>query len=126
MATRKTKIEFEYEGRLITLEYTADSLRKMQERGFDVRQADAKILTLAEDLFCGAFIANHDDIKLSKRREIFKELCGEPENPEADASDDDEETGLKGRIEGVVVQMFKEACEELASHRGNLKWRIAR
>lgn len=114
MKTKKSRIEFEYEGKAYTLEYTADSLRKMQERGFDVSTAENKLLTLAEDLFCGAFIANHDDTDIQLRREIFKEFSYTAEN---------DDTGTK--IEAAIMAMFKEACEELRSHRGNVKWRIA-
>ena len=123
MAIKKTRIEFEYEGKKYTLEYTAASLRKMQERGFDVQKADTQLLTLAEDLFCGAFIANHDEVKTSVRREIYKELCDACENPED--ADFEEDSTMRGKIERVVLDMFREACEELRSHKGNVKWRIA-
>ena len=126
MKTKKTRIEFEYEDKSYVLEYTADSLRKMEARGFDINKSDEKMLTLAETLFCGAFIANHDDVKMAKRKEIYKELCAACENPEADETADEDEANItKGKIERVVMLMFKEACEELRSHKGNVKWRIA-
>ena len=114
MKTEKTKIQFEWEGKLITLEYTADSLRKMEARGFDISEIDKKLLTLGETLFCGAFIANHDDIKESKRRELYKEIA-------ASAEDSEDE-----KIEAALADMLKEAIDEMQSHRGNLKWRMTK
>lgn len=111
MKTEKTKIQFEWEGKPITLEYTADSLRKMEERGFDITKVEKRLLTFGETLFCGAFIANHDDIEESVRREIFHEIG-------ASAEECDE------NIDDVLAKMFEEAINELQSHRGNLKWSV--
>ena len=114
MKTERTKIKFEWEGKPITLEYTADSLRKMVKRGFDITKIDSELLLFGETLFCGAFIANHDDIKESMRREIYREI--------SEASDDEE--GEK--IDDALAQMFSEAIDELQSHRGNVKWKVSR
>lgn len=121
MKTQKTRIEFEWNNKPIVLEYTADSLKKMQSRGFNVAKADEQLLTLGEDLFVGAFIANHDDIKVSERREIYKELCEACENADEIGDNADANT-----IVGVCAEMFKEAVEELNSHRGNVKWKVTR
>lgn len=114
MKTERTQICFEWDGKPITLEYTADSLRKMEARGFDISTMDKKLLTIGETLFSGAFIANHDDIKESKRRELYKEI--------SEASEGEDATG----IEEALAGMFQEALEELTSHRGNLKWRMTK
>ena len=114
MKTESTKIRFEWEGKPITLEFTADSLRKMDKNGFNISEVDKHLLTLGETLFCDAFIANHDDIKLSKRRELYKEIA-------AASEESDEE-----KLEDVLADMLKEAIEEMQSHRGNLKWRMTR
>jgi hypothetical protein len=112
MKTEKTRIEFDWEGKHYVLEYTADSIKKMEKRGFDISKIDERLLSLAETLFCGAFIANHDDVNEIKRREIFKELS---------ASDEDGHG-----IEDAIAEMFREAVEEMQSHRGNVKWRMTR
>ena len=43
--TQKTKITFELDGKPYVLEYTADSLRKMIKRGFDINKAEAELST---------------------------------------------------------------------------------
>lgn len=114
MKTAKTKIEFDWNGKHITLEYTADSLRKMEERGFDIGVIDKRLITVGETLFSGAFIANHDDIDEEIRRELYNEI----------SSYDDDGNGEK--IEEVLAKMLQEAVDEMQSHRGNLKWRMAK
>ena len=111
--TQKTKITFELDGKPYVLEYTADSLRKMIKRGFDINKAEAELLLLGSELFSGAFIANHDDVEEVKRIEIFKELCAMTES-------EDES------IEAVLLNMFMEAVAELNTHRGNVKWKLSR
>lgn len=114
MKTAKTKIEFEWDGKKIVLEYTADSIRKMEERGFDIGFVDKRLITLGETLFCGAFIANHDDIEESVRRELYNEF----------AASSDDETSVQ--IDDALSNMFEEALTEMQSHRGNVKWRMAK
>lgn len=113
MKTERTKIQFEWEGKPLTLEFTADSLRKMEDRGFDITEIDKHLLTIGETLFCGAFIAHHDNISESKRKELFREISA--------CAEDGEE-----RIEDVLANMLKEAIDEIQSHRGNLKWRMTK
>lgn len=113
MKTEKTTIEFEWDGKKIVLEYTADSLRKMEKRGFDISKIDERLLTLGETLFVGAFIANHDDIKESVRREIFNEVSASAEESGED-------------IDDVLAKMLEEAIDELQSHRGNVRWRMTK
>ena len=112
MKTERSKIQFEWDGKLITREFTADSLRKMEARGFDISKVEERLLTLGETLFVGAFIANHDDIKESKRRELYKEISAVSEGEQAEGIDD------------ALAGMLREAIEEMQSHRGNLKWKV--
>ena len=114
MKTERSKIEFEWDGKLIRLEFTADSLRKMEARGFDISKVEERLLTLGETLFVGAFIANHDDIKESKRRELYKEISEMSEGDEAVS------------VNEALADMLREAIEEMQSHRGNLKWRVTK
>ena len=110
MKTNKTRISFMYEGKKYTLEYTADSLKRLNKEGFDFANAEAQILSVPEDMFAGAFIANHNDVPQKKRIEIYHELC--------EASEDGSE------IDKVVAAMMSEAMTELRSHKGNVKWTV--
>ena len=109
----KTKIEFEYEGVDYTLEFTAASLKEMEERGFDFAHMDTKALTAAEELFCGAFIANHRTTPRATREKIYHEFAESAEDEDI-------------KIADVLGQMLTEALEELTQHKGNIKWKVAK
>lgn len=111
MKNNKTKITFEYENTEYTLEYTADSLKKMQNMGFNFGAIDEKILTVGEDLFCGAFIANHSNVMRKKRVEIYHAV-GEQADGEA--------------LVDVLMEMVNEAVDEINYHEGNTKWEVKR
>lgn len=107
----KTKIEFEYMGKSYTLEYTAESLKKMERGGFDFTNIDKRVLTLGEDLFYGAFLANHADTPQETAKAIY----------DAMAADSGEETLI-----GVLDEMLGEAIESITNKRGNLRWKVVR
>ena len=109
----KTRIEFEYDGQAITLEYTADSLKKMETDGFDFSTIEKHIITAPAEIFCGAFIANHPGIPKKTRLKIYEELCAETEDGEQSLMD-------------VIGSMLAEAVDEITRPRGNVKWRIVK
>lgn len=106
----KTTIEFEYEGKTYKLEFTASSIKKMERQGFKFGKMDEIALTAVEELFSGAFIANHENVTRRKRREIFEALCEPSESGDA--------------IGEVLGDMLSEAIEELNTHQGNVKWSV--
>lgn len=108
----KTRIRFTYNDVEYTLEFTADSLKRMQARGFNFGDADRYALTLAEDMFCGAFIANHNNVPEKRRQEIFHDLTTDGEDGE-DLFD-------------VLLEMMTEAMEEINYHSGNTKWEVVK
>ena len=54
-----TKISFNYEGKDYTLEYTRQSVKTMEGRGFIASRIVDAPMTILPELFAGAFIANH-------------------------------------------------------------------
>lgn len=109
----KTRIEFEYDGVDYTLEFTAASLKKMEDNGFDFAHIDKRMISAPEDIFCGAFIANHPKTPMAKRLEIYKEFSESAEDGD-------------GTINEVLGKMLSEAIEELTMHKGNIKWKVAK
>ena len=105
----KTKIEFTRENKDYTLEFTADSLKKMEKRGVNFSTIQDNVVNAPTELFSGLFIEHHDDVPEDLRVEIFHELT-EVEDGEA--------------LETVMVDMLGEAIEELRQHKGNVKWRV--
>ena len=107
-----TKIEFEYKGKNYTLQYTADSLKKMEEQGVDFAALGKKILTAGETLFIGSFIANHPETPRSFAKEIYSEIKGTAEGGEA--------------LDDVLFEMFNEAIAEITQRSGNLGWKVTK
>lgn len=68
------KISFEYEGKTYTLEYTRNSVRQMERRGFVPEDITSKPMTVLPDLFAGAFLANHNQLKREKIDKIYELL----------------------------------------------------
>lgn len=111
MKNQKTKIHIpDYEGQEYTLEFTPDSLKKMENTGFKFGKMDDIALTAVEELFYGAFIANHQYTPKRIRKNIYDNLVAE--------ADDGEKLGE------VLSGMLTEAIEELNSHSGNVKWSV--
>lgn len=107
-----TKIEFEYNGKNYTLQYTADSLKKMEEQGVDFTALGKKILTAGETLFVGSFIANHPQTPKAVAKEIYQQIKGKADGGEA--------------LDDVLFEMFNEAVNEITQRRGNLGWKVTK
>ena len=105
----KTKIEFTRENQDYVLEFTADSLKKMEKRGVNFNTIQEDVVNAPTELFSGLFIEHHDEVPEDLRVEIFHEF----------AEVEDGET-----LEAVMIDMLGEAIEELRQHKGNVKWRV--
>lgn len=112
MKDNRTKITFEYGGKSYTLCYTADALKRMERNGFKFGKIDESILTYAEELFNGAFIANHSEVPARKRSEIYAALAGNVE-------------GGEETIGEILLEMVNEAVEEMKP-KGNVSWKVER
>lgn len=112
MDNKRKQIVFTYtDGNEYTLEFTADSLKKMERNGFKFGKMDEIILTAPIELFCGAFESKHRAIPRKKREEIYNSL-----------TETDEASGQA--LTEVLGDMLQQAIEELNSHQGNVKWSI--
>ncbi|MBR0161956.1 MAG: DUF5055 domain-containing protein [Oscillospiraceae bacterium] len=65
------QLTFEYKGREYVLEYTRDSVRQMERGGFVADDFAAKPMTVLPQLFAGAFLAHHGNVKREKIDTIY-------------------------------------------------------
>lgn len=66
------KLEFNYQGKDYTLEYTRESVKQMEREGFVAGDILAKPMLTLPKLFAGAFKAHHKyDVKQKQIEEIF-------------------------------------------------------
>lgn len=113
----KIRIEFDRNGEHFNLEFTADSLRRMEKTGFNFGDLDSHALQLHEELFCGLFIEHHSNTPRKKRLEIYEDLTANA----------DEEGDEKGALDDIVMEMFNEAMDEIQNRKtGNVKWKAVR
>ena len=75
----RKKIQFTFEGSDYTLEYTPQSIRKMDRDGFNLAEIDNHIVNAPYDLFSGAFIARHNYVPVKERERMYEALVNQNE-----------------------------------------------
>lgn len=101
------QITFEYEGKDYTLEYTRNSVRTMERRGFISDDIVAKPMTVVPDLFAGAFLSKHPQVKREKIDKIYDSLNG------------------KSKLITALIEMYNDTIETLLGDdedAGNANW----
>lgn len=89
------QICFTYDGKDYTLEYTRNTVRQMERRGFVADDISTKPMTVLPDLFAGAFLANHSQIKREKIDKIYSFM------------------GDKQKLIGALTDMYDDTIETL-------------
>ena len=114
------KIKFEFDGVPYTLRFTPRSLKRMEKEGFKFGKMDETLLTSPEELFCGAFYAEHPHVPRDKKLKIYKALKREMDNaPETEDMDDDTDQLTK-----VLGDMLADALNEITNRGGNVSWGV--
>ena len=72
------QINFDYLGKHYCLEYTPDSIKQMEASGFSINDIADRPATRIEQLWAGAFLANHKRVS----NNIIKELYSKMKDPE--------------------------------------------
>lgn len=70
------QICFTYDGKDYTLEFTRATVRQMERRGFVSDDVVTKPMTVIPDLFAGAFLSKHSNVKREKIDKIYDSLTG--------------------------------------------------
>lgn len=68
------QITFEYKDKTYTLEFTRNSVKTMENNGFNIVDIKTKPITLLPEFFAGAFIAHHKFVKRNVVDEIFDNM----------------------------------------------------
>ena len=105
-------INFEYKGKEITLEFTRETVKKMESTGFRLEFATTRPVTFVDTLFAGAFLAHH------------KNMAGDSKLLESIFSQMSDREKLIDRLTDMYIEpmltLYEESVEE--SETGNLKW----
>ena len=65
------QINFEYNGKKYCLEYTRETVKMMEAAGFNPGEAGSKPLIETEQLWAGAFLANHRKVSNRVIEDLF-------------------------------------------------------
>lgn len=68
------QINFEYEGKRYCLEYTPESIKQMEAAGFNINDLGDKPATRIEQLWAGAFLANHRKTSSTVIRALYGKM----------------------------------------------------
>ena len=106
------QINFDYDGKHYCLEYTRDTVKHMEAAGFTINDIDSKPATRIEQLWAGAFMANHRRVsntivkelygKMKDKDALLKKLA-EMYNATLDYLLNDDEDGDEGNVEWTAT-----------------------
>lgn len=99
-------INFTYKNVDYTLGFTLATIEQMERSGFVLKELDTKTATRAQELFYGAFIANHKGIKRKLVDEIYEAL------------------GNKEDLIVALIELYNEAANSLLEE-GNVGWTMS-
>ena len=94
-------IEFTYNGKDYTLEFTRRTVKQMESEGFVVNEVPDKPMTLLPELFAGAFKAHHRNVKRDTIDDIFSAM------PD------------KSKMISALAEMYREPLETLMNDENN-------
>lgn len=100
------QITFTFEGKEYTLEYTRSTVRQMERRGFVADDIATKPMTVIPDLFAGAFMSKHPNVKREKIDKIYEAMNG------------------KQKLIRALTDMYNDTIETLLddADEGNCDW----
>ena len=118
MKNKRTEIVYDYDGKTYTLAYTADSIKKMEEAGFDFSKMGERLLSAPEEIFKGALLANHGGTRDEKAHEMYLALSRAANGEDSDTDE----------LMNALGEMLSEAIEEITTRgkSGNVKWRLVK
>ena len=68
------QINFDYNGKHYCLEYTRDTVKMMEAGGFTINDIGDKPATRIEQLWAGAFLANHRKVSNTVVKELYSKM----------------------------------------------------
>lgn len=104
------KLEFTFEGKKYTLEFTRRTVAEMERKGFVASEISDKPMTCLPALFAGAFLANHRIVKPDVIETIYSKLT------------------KKDELISKLAEMYNEPITALLTdpeeNEGNLDWTV--
>lgn len=114
--TDVNKIDFDYNGKHYCLEYTPDSIKRMEAAGFSMNDLFDKPQTRIEQLWAGAFLAHERKVSSTVIKNLYEEMKCK-------------------KLIGTLITMYNNTLQNLVpdlddnaeeEQRGNVKWTASR
>ena len=102
------QINFDYNGKHYCLEYTLDTIKQMEASGFNINDVVDRPATRIEQLWQGAFMANH---RRDTSNTVIKELYGKMKDKEL--------------LLNKMTEMYNNTLSQLMpdeDEQGNVEW----
>lgn len=106
-----SKINFKYDEKEYTLEFTRQSVKTMEAQGFVLDDISTKPANMLPMLFAGAFIRNHKGIKRSLVDEMYDQIAD------------------KSEFLPALIEMYAETLSSLTDDKedgGNVSWSVTK
>ena len=103
------QINFDYNGKHYCLEYTRDSVKKMEAAGYNPSESGTKPLIEVEQLWAGAFLANPRNVSNRVIEKLFDEM--------------DDKSKLLDTLRNMIAETYYSLVDmDDESHEGKVKW----
>lgn len=102
------QLNFTYDGKDYTLEFTRRTVAEMEKKGFIASDITEKPMTTLPALFAGAFLAHHRFVKEDIINDIFSKLTKKED--------------LIGKLAEMYNEPILALVEEPEKAEGNLDW----
>lgn len=105
------KLEFTFEDKAYTLEYTPETIKQMEASGFNINDLGDRPATRIEQLWAGAFLANHKRTSNTIIKAMYKRMKD------------------KDALLQKLAEMYNNALKYLLPDtdedvEGNVEWRV--
>lgn len=102
------QLNFSYEGKDYTLEFTRRTVSEMEKKGFVATEINDKPMTTLPALFAGAFLAHHRFVKQDVIDAIYAKLTKKED--------------LIGKLAEMYNEPIMSLVEEPEDDSGNVNW----
>lgn len=99
------QIIFTYKDKEYTLEFTRASIKKLEDRDFDITEVRRKPMTYLPLIFAGAFLAHHPYEKKEVVDDIFEQFKD------------------KSTLFEKLAEMYNDPIRAMTEDEGNLEWK---
>lgn len=102
------RINFVFEGNEYTLEYTRNTIKMMESRGVVVSDIQNKPMTVLPQLFEGAFLCHHRNVKAETIQRIYDRMTNKQE--------------LIEKLSAMYSEPIQALFDEPEENEGNVLW----